>query len=145
MAAPQIEGAGQTLQGTLTIQVPAPGILCTTVRGRMQLAHAQKIIAAGDEIAKSGRKIRAFHDWEECSIYEPEARQMLTDWAIGIRSQIAQAHVLVHSAMMRMGIAVASLLLKDMIVAHKERGPFESALAAALKEALVASRPPEPP
>lgn len=80
----------------------------------------------------------AFHDRSRLRGHESASRVRLTDWGVAIRSSVDRVHVLVASKLVRMGVAVASIVLGGMLVAHDDPVRFARELEATVR----ARRPP---
>jgi hypothetical protein len=124
----------ETPRGRLTVASPAPGVLQTIATGHVDVAMADRIIAAGERVLAESKPLFGFHDWEGLTGYETECRKRLTEWGMRIRADVGAVHVLVRSRLVAMGVSVASLALQGMIVPYTERPPFEIALAAHLRK-----------
>jgi hypothetical protein len=114
---------------------PAPGVFHTVIVGYTQAEEARQIIAAGDRVIAEAGMLVAFHDWEAMTGYHTESRVLLTEWGLRIRAQVEKVHVLVRSRVVAMGVSVASLVLRGMLVSYTQRAAFEAAFARRLKEA----------
>jgi hypothetical protein len=119
-------------RGELTVWMPAPGILVTRASGHIDGAIAAHFIEAGNAVIQRDGKLAGFHDWAEVNTYDSAARSRLTSWGHDVRASVREVHFLTASKILSMGIAVASILLRDMLTAHRDRAEFESALRAAL-------------
>lgn len=61
--------------------------------------------------------------------YDSDARQALTAWTDRQRPHLRGIHILVHSKIVAMGIAVANLATGGITVTYASRTEFESVLA----------------
>jgi aspartate aminotransferase-like enzyme len=84
-------------------------------------------------VSKDGR-LTGFHDWLNVNNYASDARNRLTQWGYDIRAKVDHVYFLTGSPILRMGIAVASIVLKEMLIVFTDRGAFEQELRAALRE-----------
>jgi hypothetical protein len=127
-------GKWTTERGELTTWSLAGGIYATRAQGHIDVELVSKMVAAGDEVVREHGTLIGVHDWEGVTTYESVARKKLTDWGYAIRADVERVHFLTGSKLMRMGIAVASLVLGGMIVAYDDREQFEARLRDVIAE-----------
>jgi hypothetical protein len=121
-------------RGALTIWMPAHGLLVTRSEGHIDSALATAFIAAGNDVVSKDGRLMGFHDWLNVNNYASDARNRLTQWGYDIRANVDHVYFLTGSPILRMGIAVASIVLKEMLIVFTDRGAFEQELRAALRE-----------
>jgi hypothetical protein len=129
-------GTWKTDRGEVSTWILAPGLYATRAAGHIEVELSSKIVAGGNEVIREHGKLLAFHDWQGIQTYETDARKQLTDWAIGIRGKVERVHLLTGSKLVRMGVAVASIALGDMVTAYEDRTVFEKLL----QDAIAATR-----
>jgi hypothetical protein len=61
-----------------------------------------------------GDRIDYFHDWRRLSGYSPGARRIMTEWGMTVRKRTRRIVVALspQAAMVRMGVSVATMMLK---------------------------------
>jgi hypothetical protein len=128
VARARVEGIWRNDQGEIRLDEPATGLLHTRMIGHASPEMARFIVAGGERIMEGGGLMTAFHDWADATGYDTESRQLLTDWGVRRRAQIERVHLLVRSRFLQMGVAVASLVLRGMLVSHPDRDHFDSAM-----------------
>lgn len=123
----------------MTLHSPAPGVFHTVIAGYIEPAEARRVVAAGDLVIAEAGMLVGFHDWEAMTGYQSESRALLTDWGVRIRPQVEKVHILVRSRIVAMGVSVASLALRGMLVSYTQRAAFEAAFAARVEQATRTS------
>lgn len=121
--------------GGLDLYVPTDSTALSIARGHLTLAMARDWMVACEPLFARGVVLATFHDWEELTSYDSGARRVLTNWVIAHLRHIRSADFLVTSRIVAMGVSAASLATTIAglpMVAHRNRGVFESALEAAL-------------
>lgn len=104
---------------------PAPGIVCTVVRGEFQLKNAITLMARVDPLIASGVRPIIFHDWEKLESYEAESRDRLVKWVLKMSDHIGGVHMLVGSRIIAMALSVANMTMKGFITGYTSRAQFE--------------------
>jgi hypothetical protein len=118
-------------RGTVHLWEPSPRVVVTKVVGVLTVEGGQAIeMATRRASAKSGQHIQ-FHDWEEQTDYEAEARAKLTNVALELSKHIERLHILARSTVVRLGLKAASLVLRSLKM-HDDRARFEAELRRAL-------------
>lgn len=125
-------------RGLVTTWIPAPGVLVTRAEGYLLADLAGDIERAGNDVIEMHGRLIGFHDWSQLRGYESAARVRLTDWGVAVRHSVDRVHLLIASKLVRMGVAVASIVLGGMLVAHDDPVQFARELEAAVR----ARRPP---
>ena len=121
--------------GSATTTSPAPGIFRTNVEGHLDVTMARHVVEAGDRVAAAAGFLVAFHDWEAVTGYETQARVVLTEWGVRLGKRVERVHLLVKSRIVAMGVAIAGLVLRGMLVSYTDRKAFEAALADRIAQA----------
>jgi hypothetical protein len=124
----------RSARGELTVERPAADILLTRCVGHFDEAFAAPLIAGRDQTLEVEGLTSEFHDWEKMTGYDPHARVALTMSALKARGRIGEFHLLTTSVPVMMGVSVANLALRRMMQIHRERGTFETALEAAIRQ-----------
>lgn len=120
-------------RGELYVRRPTPLVLLYVEKGFLEVGFAPLIIQAMEETLRSCEgKPYFFVDCEFMEGYEPEIRTSATNFIAEHRSRVSRQHMLVKSRLVKMGLAVTSMMLGGLIVGHYERPPFEAALADAI-------------
>ncbi|MGH7280789.1 MAG: hypothetical protein ACRELY_04645 [Polyangiaceae bacterium] len=120
------------------ISEPAGGVFRSVVRGRATAGAAGAIIAFAEHMIAGGRRLLVFHDWENVSGYDADARKLLTEWSGRITPYWDGSHILFSSPLIAMAVAVASLSLRGKITTYSSRTSFERNLTTACSERGVA-------
>lgn len=121
-------------KGTVLVWEPAPRLYVTRVVGVLTADGAQAIETAGRRaIAKFGGNQVIFHDWEDMTDYEPEARTRLTNVGLELTRQTEVIHLLTRSTVVRLAVKAASLVIRTMRT-HDDRRSFESDLRRTLSD-----------
>jgi hypothetical protein len=126
----------ESAKGWLRAWIPAPGVLVTEAEGHIDADLVAVMIETGNEVVRQHGRLVGFHRWWGVTTYEPEARVRLTEWGYRIRRDVERVHFLVSSKLVRMGIAVASIVLVGMLVPHDDADEFEGKL----RETIAARR-----
>jgi len=120
-------------KGTVQLWEPTQRVIVTRVVGVLTLEGAQAIeMATRRVVAKAGGHI-AFHDWDEMTDYDSEARSRLTNVALELTKRIEAMHMLTRSTVVRLGVKAASLVIPRLRM-HDDRRSFEQELRRALAE-----------
>lgn len=140
---PNVDRTLETPKGEVRIRFPARGIMHSCVRGHMDVATAEFIRDTGNEFVLHCRRMEVFHQWDSLETYDSAARKVLTDWGLDIRGNVIKVHILFRSKLVAMGVSVATVVLGNMIEAHRDPQKFALALQAAVAAAgKVAPTPP---
>jgi hypothetical protein len=124
-------------RGDVRVWIPAPGVFVTQARGHMDKTLVMHIADAGNECVRRHQRLLGFHEWSGVRSYDSDARAKLTDWGMRIRKEVDRVHFLVSSKILRMGIAVASIVLVGMLVAHDDPAEFERLVREAVTKAKM--------
>ena len=106
----------------------APTVLMSRFEGHVDAATAKSVIETLERLTAPLREFHLFNDSEALSSYDPELRVLMTRWVERSRPRLIKNHVLVRSKIVAMGVAVASMLLGDIMRMHSDRRSFESAV-----------------
>lgn len=127
---PQIH---RSAKGTVSLWDPAPGIVFSYVTDVLTAEGALAIeTATRRSMARFGPQI-IFHDWDEMTDYETEARAQLTQFGMEARKSFDGVHMLVRSKIVQFGVQAANLVVRR-IQLYEARAPFEAALRRALAD-----------
>ena len=132
----------QTDRGTIRAFVLSPTTYVTIVTGHMEDAHADMLLAFGDQRVRNarGQKLRVFHDWVEMTGYESRCRQRLTSWSVEHLSAFGEVHLALRSKIVAMGVQVANIALGGFIRTYTDRAAVEMELRRAMRVPLEATR-----
>jgi hypothetical protein len=108
--------------GIVHVWRPMRGVFATHIEGVMKLDMALAVETNMRRVAAEGR-FYAFHDWAEMTDYETESRVRLTRAVIDVRSSVDEAHLLVASRFVALGVQAANLVVKILEV-HTSRPKF---------------------
>ncbi len=115
-------------RGEARVDVVPPKTVVSRVTGYIDVPMMRHLLAHFEEWrSTSGDDLVSFHDMEEVTDYDPEARLLLTSWLRQHRRQFRVAHVLVRSRALTWGFRLLGTLTDDLIVAHDGRESFEKA------------------
>ena len=132
-----------TPRGTLALWAATPSLVVGRVRGHLEDAFVDAMLAQGEASLRAEGKTRTYHDWEESTGYAPIARLRLTEWTLQHLGSIQEMHILVRSRILAMGVEVARLTLRGrVLVPYVDRRPYEYHLHTALR--ALGIRPPSP-
>jgi hypothetical protein len=118
-------------KGTLRMSEPAPGVLLTVARGRATVGAVFALIRFSEQMVAAGRRLLVFHDWENLSGYDLEAKQTLTEWSRRIIRHWDASHILFRSQLIAMAVAVENLAVRGKATSYGSRKKWEAALATA--------------
>lgn len=135
-------GAWETAKGSVRVWIPAGGVFVTQASGHIDRSLVQHVVEAGDVCVRQHGTLLGFHEWSGVRSYDSDARTHFTDWGVRIRREVEQVHFLVASKIVRMGIAVASIVLVGMLVAHDDPAEFERLAREAVWKRERGSRAP---
>lgn len=127
-------------QSTVSIWRPALGVLVTRTVGVLTEGGAAAMEAAvRRQVLEEGRHL-GFHDWEEMTDYEPNARTRLTSLGLTTLRALDGAHFVLRSRLVAFGVQIAHVIVPKLTV-HPTRAAFEQALTAVLRS-RGQTRPP---
>jgi hypothetical protein len=133
-----------TPRGTLALWAPIPSLVVGRVRGHLEDAFVDAMLAQGDATLLAEEKTRTYHDWEESTGYAPIARLRLTEWTLRHLESVQGMHILVRSRILAMGVEVARLTLgRRVLVPYVDRRSYENHLHTALRTLGICPPPPE--
>ena len=117
-------------------------LLITRATGTLTVAAAQTMDLATRRLVQPGGRYQSFHDWEDLTDYESDARRLLTDASARNRAHMDRTHILLRSRLLVAALDAARMFLKH-IVPYSSRAVFEDELRKALRGNLgTSSRPP---
>jgi hypothetical protein len=120
-------------KGRVHAAVVAPKVFASRVSGHLDLATVEELLRQLEAWRReAGPGLIAFHDLEQVTDYDSEARMRITPWSREHRAQFREVHVLVRSHAVAWGIRILSALTDGLIVAHHQRAAFEEALRTGL-------------
>ena len=117
--------------GRIRVTEPAPGVFVSEVHGRATIGVIGVIIRFAEEMLAADRRLLVFHDWEDVSGYDAEARRQLTDWTDRIKPFWDGSHILFASPIVAMAVSVAGLTMRGRLSSYSSRKSWELALAKA--------------
>lgn len=118
--------------GTVSTRIVHPHLFASQLGGHLDLAMVEYLLRDLEAWRSSGATgLVAFHDLDEVTDYDSEARLRITPWSRQHRGQFRSVHVLVRSQAVAWGIRLLSALTDGLIVAHHQRGTFEAAMRGA--------------
>ncbi|MDC3952901.1 hypothetical protein [Polyangium jinanense] len=125
----------------LLMTSPAHGVFFTRVSGHADLDCALHVMRAFDRLAAlTLGDIEVFHDWEHVTGYDSIVRQEFVRWAQEHPKQ-GEAHILVKSRIVAMGVSVANVALGGRLKAYADRPKFERARTETIASKRRASIP----
>jgi hypothetical protein len=127
-----------TDRGELRIRRPTPLVLVFIEKGYLDADFAPSIISANDEAVLGGMRPHIFVDCESLEGYAPPVRTEPTKWLQRNHKRVVRQHMLVRSAVVKMGLSIASLTLGGIVSGYTDRRAFD----AALEDAVVKTRRP---
>jgi hypothetical protein len=104
----------------LAAEVVSPEVLLIRVSGHFHVESVQQFIRFCDREVKS--KVVFFVDFWDLEDYETETRRLATEWT---NQWTTEVHLLVRSTLVKMGVAVANMLLGGRIRTHNRRFTFD--------------------
>jgi hypothetical protein len=119
--------------GTIELVKEGPSVLRILMRGRAKTAQAKPVL---DELAFSLRTKahHTFWDLGELESYESGVRTESTRLLLEHWKNVLSIRVFARSQLVRMGVAVANLALRNRIESFTDRAPFEAALRVSARE-----------
>jgi hypothetical protein len=133
-----------TPRGTLALWAATPSLVVGRVRGHLEDAFVDAMLAQGEASLRAEGKTRTYHDWEESTGYTPIARLRLTEWTLRHLGSMQEMHILVRSRLLAMGVEVARLTLGGrVLVPYVDRRLYENHLLTALDALGIRPPPPE--
>jgi hypothetical protein len=117
--------------GRIRVAEPAPGVFVSEVHGRASIGVVGVIIRFAEEMIAADRRLLVFHDWEDVSGYDAEARRQLTEWTDRIKPYWDGSHILFASPIVAMAVSVAGLTMRGKLSSYSSRKSWEHALAKA--------------
>jgi hypothetical protein len=115
--------------GELAINVRG-SILCNTVSGHFDQSAADRIMAHGDQLLAEHGTITVFSDWLLMASYDISCRTTMTGWGANLGRRLEAFHVIAGSRLVKMGLAVASIVVAPLRV-HGDRVAFMAAYQSA--------------
>ncbi len=126
------------MSARLHVEVVAPKVFTSRATGHCDVAMVDELIGHLEAWrSKAGPGLVAFHDLDEVTDYDSEARLRITPWSRQHLAQFHEVHVLVRSQALAWGIRLLSVLTDGLITAHHERASFEAALAKAVRPVVI--------
>ena len=80
------------------------------------------------------QRVEHFHDWLEITGFDIRCQRDLTAWHVTHHARVARLDIAAHSALVRMGVAVANVALKGTIRLYDQLGTFEAEVERILRE-----------
>lgn len=117
----------QTSLGTVWIWIPTPGVVVTVVKGVISAQLAGHWCEVVLRKTADQTRLESFHDWEEMTDYDGEARTLLIDTSKKLRPKSERVHILFRSKIVALGVRVASTILPHL-VSYTDRSLFQAAL-----------------
>ena len=119
-------------RGEAFVEEAAPKVLVSYLTGHIDATMMRHLLEQFEGWRRvNGDDLMAFHDLEQVTDYDSEARLLVTPWARQHRPQFRCVHVLVRSQAIAWGIRVLGTLTDRLLVAHHDRTSFETARATA--------------
>lgn len=119
---------------SLRVRRPSPGVVVYMFSGKMPAELIPQIRAIAEEALRAEQQISLFFDSEEMSGYHPEFRSQMTAWHEELKDVTRYAGVLVRSRIIKMAIAIASLVTGGKLVSYADRRSFETAIQKAVQQ-----------
>jgi hypothetical protein len=116
---------------TVHLWRPARGVFASRVKGIMKPDAELALEMMMRRVAAEDQRFVAFHDWATMTDYETESRVRLTRAVLDIRKSVEEAHLLVSSRIVALGVQAANLVVKILTV-HTTRATFDAALRNAV-------------
>lgn len=117
-------------RGALYCYRVAPDVVFAQVVGHLDVEGAKVFMAFADPLLGRSSPVDMFHDWEDMTSYDSDARTALTKWTVDRRESLGTAVFLVTSKIVAMGVATANVATSPIGVtlhSHTERAAFEKA------------------
>jgi hypothetical protein len=123
----------RTASTELRVWSPAPGVLCSCLRGELTTDAMHWLMGEMQQTLDAHGSISVFHDWLEMTQHAPAARTEATRWVLDRRQRVKKLHVLltIRSRVMSAVVESTNLVLGGFMRVHSVRASFERALAAA--------------
>jgi hypothetical protein len=118
-------------RGTTHVWQPAPGLMVTRVEGVLTQRAALVIEHASRRQVADHGQMTGYHDWEQMTDYETEARVRLVAAGTALGKALRGVHVLVTSRVVALALQGANLVLGN-VIPYTSRTAFEAALREAL-------------
>lgn len=114
------------------VQHVAPGVLLTRVSGHLDRAAVQILMDAFDRVAEAHAPVESFHDWDDVTGYDDDARQVYVEWSRSHPESVLTVHILVRNPLVALAIAVANMALGGYLRGYGDREEFEMLLQRAI-------------
>jgi hypothetical protein len=122
-------------RGMITMRWAAPGVLFAVLEGDLDAVVAPQFAAAVDAfLSEAPEGTRSFWDAENFVAYHSEFRRRAAGALSRHWRRMGTMRVLVTSPLVRMGVAVTSIVVQSLN-ATSDRAEFEAELAAAIAAA----------
>lgn len=113
------DGPVETVQaskrpGVLKVGVDGSSIVCCTIRGRFELAMAERIMQLADEVVERRGEVLVFAQSHGMESYEQVCRVSMTKWAVSLGPKLVGFHVVGGTTLVRMGVTVASMFVGQL-------------------------------
>lgn len=123
----------QGANGEIRAWSPCDAVFVTKVTGHMDIVLATSLIGALDKwVRRRVRDLHCFHDWAFMDNYDLSARIALTTWTFDHRARFREAHLLVRSKIVELGVEAANLAMGRFMTTHRERAGYDRALQLTL-------------
>jgi hypothetical protein len=108
--------------------------LVLTIGGNVGATLARQVATAlGSKLVAARERVHMFCDLEQLEAYHSDLRVLCTQALLSNWSRVAHVDVFAKSRIVKMGVAVANVALKDTIRSFATRADFERELKKALR------------
>ena len=122
-------------RGIIMMRWAAPGVMLSVLEGELDATLAPKFAAAVDAfLSEAPEGTLCFWDAEHFVAYHSEFRRQAADALRKHWRRMGRMRVLVTSPLVRMGVAVTSIVVQSLN-ATSDRAEFDADLAAAIEAA----------
>ncbi|WP_437744881.1 hypothetical protein WMF39_07585 [Sorangium sp. So ce1504] len=123
-----------TDRGEVRLEHPAPGVLVVRCSGHGEAAFVPPLVSLFEALAASGHPADLFVDAERLTDFDREYRTGMVMWIKRNRPRVHCINVLVRSRFAAMGVSLASLRERGLLVPFVRREDFEDTLRAVVEQ-----------
>ncbi|WP_437286189.1 hypothetical protein [Sorangium sp. So ce406] len=127
-------GRLSTDRGEIRLEQPSPGVLVVRCSGHGEAAFVSPLLDHFEALAASGHPADLFVDAEHLTDFDREYRAAMVTWITRNRPRLHCVNVLVRSRLASMGVSLARLRQRGLLVPFVSRQDFEATLRAVVEQ-----------
>ncbi len=121
----------ESQRGSFRIWRIAPTVLTSRFQGYLDIELARAFVDYLTSVIGNEGRYTALHDWSALDGYASESRKLITDFTNSNKKRFDRIVIYTESRLVRMGIAVANLVLGSIVEAVGTRAALDALIAQA--------------